>query len=291
MVKSIKNDSLAPPTELIVSKVSFVSKLNDLIEKGGEVLNKHILTQSDLDINKSEFNKWNDYTSEYLKQAFNNENNEYKKSYDTCADWVGFRMISSRPEPLEERLSDLKTTIKSKIENLEKLVSKAELLKSNSILKDHRGITAEELSKNIFIVHGHNDRIKIDVARTIEKLGLVPIILSEQPNEGKTIIEKFEQHSNVGFAVIVLSKDDLGKAITEDNEMYRARQNVILEMGYFIGKLGRSKVFPLYESGVELPSDLHGILYVPFDDVDGWKMKLSRELRACGYPIDVNKLL
>jgi len=171
------------------------------------------------------------------------------------------------------------------------LYTKAELLKSSKESNVELELTSTELSENIFIVHGHNERIKLEVARTIEHLGLNPIILSEQPNQGQTIIEKFELHSDVGFAVILLTADDLGKVKTENNDNYRARQNVILEMGYFIGKLGRSKVFPIYESGVELPSDLHGILYVPIDDGGGWKMKLARELRACGYSVDTNKLI
>ena len=129
------------------------------------------------------------------------------------------------------------------------------------------------------------------MARTIEKLQLTPIILSEQPNQGQTIIEKFELHSNVGFAIIVLTADDLGKLKTDDKEKYRARQNVILEMGYFIGKLGRNKVFPLFESGVELPSDLHGVLYNPLDEQGIWKFNLAKELNAAGYNVDANKLL
>ncbi|MBK8880033.1 MAG: nucleotide-binding protein [Haliscomenobacter sp.] len=146
-------------------------------------------------------------------------------------------------------------------------------------------------TKNVFIVHGHDDRTKIDIARTIEKLGLNAIILHEQANEGKTIIEKFEVHSDVGFAIVLMTCDDLGKAKNEDSENYRARQNVILEMGYFIGKLGRSRVFPLYENGVELPSDLYGVLYVPLDERGNWKFALVKELRAVGFNVDANKII
>ncbi|QIE60865.1 nucleotide-binding protein [Rasiella rasia] len=149
----------------------------------------------------------------------------------------------------------------------------------------------ENKTNNIFIVHGHDEHTKTDLARTIEKLGLNPIILSEQPNRGQTIIEKFELHSDVGFAVVLLTADDLGKVKTETKDKYRARQNVILEMGYFIGKLGRSNVFPLYESGVELPSDLHGVLYNPIDEGKTWKFKLVKELIASGYDVDANKIL
>jgi predicted nucleotide-binding protein len=146
-------------------------------------------------------------------------------------------------------------------------------------------------NNNVFIVHGHNNEIKVNVARTLEKLGLNPIILHEQANAGKTIIEKFEKHSDVGFAIILLTDDDFGKAKNEDNLNARARQNVIIEMGYFIGRLGRERVCPLYTKGVELPSDLYGLLYTEIDSSEHWKIKMAKELKAAGYEIDVNKII
>lgn len=144
---------------------------------------------------------------------------------------------------------------------------------------------------SIFIVHGHNTEVKQSVARVIEKLGLKPIILHEQANSGMTVIEKFEKHSNVGFAIILLTDDDEGKSKREADLGNRARQNVILEMGYFIGKLSRSRVLPLYSEGVELPSDIHGLLYVPLDKAENWKFSIVKELNAVGYTVDANLLL
>lgn len=152
-------------------------------------------------------------------------------------------------------------------------------------------VSASELSNNIFIVHGHNISIQQTVARTIEKLDLNPIILQEQPNEGKTIIEKFEYHSDVGFAIVLLTDDDEGKAKNEKDLKMRARQNVVLELGYFIGKLTRSRVLPLYSEGVELPNDIHGLLYTPLDKSGNWKFAIVKELKAAGYSVDANKLL
>lgn len=146
-------------------------------------------------------------------------------------------------------------------------------------------------SNNIFIVHGHNSEIKIDVARTIEKLGLNPIILQEQPNSGKTIIEKFETYADVGFAIILITDDDIGKSKLEDAYNYRARQNVILELGYFIAKLGREKVCSLYTKGVELPNDIHGLLYIEIDKNETWKMKLVKELKSAGYKVDADRII
>ncbi|RIJ50241.1 DNA-binding protein [Maribellus luteus] len=147
-----------------------------------------------------------------------------------------------------------------------------------------------EASNNVFIVHGHNNETKLNVARTVEQLGLVPIILHERPNEGKTIIEKFEKNSDVGFAIVLINDDDLGKSKNELEFNCRARQNVILELGYFIGKLGRDRVCPLYSTGVELPSDIQGLMYIELDKSDMWKYKLAKELKTAGYEIDTNKI-
>lgn len=150
------------------------------------------------------------------------------------------------------------------------------------------------LSNRIFVVHGHDEAMKLGVARALEKLGLVPIILHEQASQGKTIIEKFEEFSDVGFAVALLSADDKGyvKTASPEQAQPRARQNVIFELGYFVGKLGRQRVLVLYQPGVEIPSDYQGVLYTLYDRPDGgWRYELVRELKTCGYEIDANKLL
>lgn len=150
-------------------------------------------------------------------------------------------------------------------------------------------------SDKIFIVHGHDEEMKQTVARTVEKLDLKPIILHEQANGGKTIIEKFEAHSSdVSFAIVLLSPDDKGCTVNSfpDEVKFRARQNVILELGYFIGKLGRDRVFVLHKSSndFELPSDIMGVLYTPY--IDGWDFKLVKELQTCGYDkADANKIV
>jgi predicted nucleotide-binding protein len=144
-------------------------------------------------------------------------------------------------------------------------------------------------SRNIFLVHGHDVAVTESVARFLTKLDLKPIILHEQPNQGRTIIEKFEHHADVGFAVVLLTPDDKGGPIAGDTTQPRARQNVILELGYFIGKLGRARVCPLYVEGVELPSDLHGMVWVPYDEAGGWRLKVASEIRAAGLSIDLNR--
>lgn len=149
-------------------------------------------------------------------------------------------------------------------------------------------------NKKVFIVHGHNNEMKITVARFIDKLGLEAVILHELPNKGRTIIEKFSDHSDVGFAIVLLSGDDYGYSISQSDtdKKFRARQNVVLELGYFMGKIGRGRTLPLFESGknIELPSDYEGVLYVPYDSTNSWHNDVVRELKAAGYDIDANIL-
>jgi predicted nucleotide-binding protein len=149
---------------------------------------------------------------------------------------------------------------------------------------------------DVFVVHGHDHGMKETVARFLSKLKLNPIILHEQADEGNTIIEKFEKHAEVSFAVAIFSGDDLGAAqrdvsagrAIEQSVRPRARQNVVFEFGYFVGALGRKNVVAIVENGVETPSDYSGVLYVPYDAEDGWRIKLVRELKAAGLSIDAN---
>jgi predicted nucleotide-binding protein len=159
-----------------------------------------------------------------------------------------------------------------------------------------RGATANratelvELSRKVFIVHGHDDGAREAVARFLERVGLEPIILHEQANRGRTIIEKFEAHRDVGFAVVLLTPDDEG-CEKGGTPRPRARQNVVLELGYFVGVLGRDQVCALRRGDVEIPSDMTGVVYVPFDNSDGWKQSLGRELEAAGFEIDWSKAM
>ncbi|QKY70285.1 TIR domain-containing protein [Lentibacillus sp. CBA3610] len=151
--------------------------------------------------------------------------------------------------------------------------------------------------KNVFIVHGHDEAMKQTIARTVSQLKLNPIILSEQNDDGKTVIEKFESHaSDSKFAIILLSPDDFGykRSNSPETGAFRARQNVILELGYFIGKLGRKNVIAIVKddpsSQLEVPSDLAGLIYTQFDNTDGWKLKLVKRLKSCGYNVSADDL-
>ncbi len=148
----------------------------------------------------------------------------------------------------------------------------------------------KSISKKIFIVHGHDQGVREAVARFLERIEFEPIILHEQANQGHTIIEKIEKHGDVGFAIVLLTPDDEG-CKKGDALKPRARQNVVLELGYFIAKLGRNRVCALKRGEVELPSDFGGVVYESYDESGGWKQSLAKELRAAGYEIDWNKVM
>lgn len=286
---SSASNQTRPSSLLKKDKQIFIEELNDRVQIGEEIYDRLVQNAEQLSKAKDDFSNWDDYNSELLKQSFNNPDNEYKHDYDLVnTGWF----ISSEPRSLAERISEFKQEVKNKLNSLKQMINKTPLLNSEvSASNANTGHRIETNTSNVFIVHGHDNEIKVSVARTLEKLGLNPIILHEQANAGKTVIEKFEAHSNVGFAVVLLTADDEGKAKSASDLKKRARQNVILELGYFIGKLGRERVCPLYAKGVELPSDLSGVVYVPIDENDAWKFSLAKELKAAGYEIDLNKIL
>ncbi len=147
-------------------------------------------------------------------------------------------------------------------------------------------------SNRVFVVHGHDEGMRDSVARMLTKLGLKPVILHEQPDRGRTIIEKFYDHSDVSFAVVLLSPDDMGYVNTVDHDpaQPRARQNVILELGFFLGRLGRENVVALHKGNVEIPSDFSGVLFKPYVSGGDWPYRLTRELRESGYSVSADDL-
>ena len=143
----------------------------------------------------------------------------------------------------------------------------------------------------IFIVHGQDDGTKHTVARFLEKLGLEPVILHEQPNRGRTIITKFlEESDRVGFAVVLMTPDDHGKPAHAETWHSRARQNVVFELGYFIGRLQPERVVALVKGQIERPSDFDGVVYIALDK-DDWRNLLAKEIRAAGIEFDASKVL
>ncbi|WP_284566131.1 nucleotide-binding protein [Bacillus anthracis] len=153
---------------------------------------------------------------------------------------------------------------------------------------------AEEMdNKKVFIVHGHDNDLKQQLEIFLSGVGLKPIVLHREANKGRTIIEKFEAHSDVKYAFVLLTPDDIGCSVNDKDQPvehynFRARQNVIFELGFFIGKLGRANVCTLYVEGVELPNDISGLVYQQVNNnIEDVGFHIIKELKAAGLEVQL----
>lgn len=173
--------------------------------------------------------------------------------------------------------------------NFENASSKLEILADNVEDYQEKPVEIKEKSvsivdnKKVFIVHGHDEKLKYEMSNWLRSLDLTPIILHLTANMGiKTIINKIQENSDVDCAIILMTADDLGRAKEEKELKLRARQNVVFEAGYFLGKLGEKKVILLYDKGLEAPGDLSGCVYIEADPYGGWKEQVRTEFKAMG---------
>jgi predicted nucleotide-binding protein len=159
------------------------------------------------------------------------------------------------------------------------------------MLSDHLSPTAvadaaSRSPNRVFVVHGQNDRARARVVSFLETLGLRGIVLHEQPNMGRHLLTKFiDEAELVTFAIVLMTDDDVGALKGYPSFAPRARQNVILELGYFLAHLGQPRVCALITPGLETPSDFDGIVYIKMDEEDRWKAELKRELVAAEMPV------
>ncbi|MCK4391945.1 nucleotide-binding protein [Candidatus Bipolaricaulota bacterium] len=234
---------------------------------------------------------WTKYNKELLKRIVDTD--DLVRSYQPE---IAIKVLGGNRTSLPEKIEKFHSDVSHRIRNLRSILDRLELIPEAPELKQatpkQQPSKPRVSSRRVFIVHGHDETAKQSVARLLEKLDLEPIILHEQPNQGRTIIEKFEDYSDVGFAVALITPDDVGAA-KEDAERPkpRARQNVLFELGFFFGKLGRKKVCALHKGNVEILSDFSGVLWVPMDKGGAWHLKLGKEIKAAGLDVDLNKLV
>lgn len=169
------------------------------------------------------------------------------------------------------------------------------LLQSTAGTAGPSPVASVATNTKVFVVYGHDTTARDQLEAMLLRWGLEPLILDQLPSEGQTIIEKLENYTGqVGFAVILATPDDEGnRAGHPDEKSHRARQNVVLELGMLLSKLGRKKVAILLkqQNGMERPSDIQGLIYIPFkDDVKDASVLLAKEMVARGYRIDIQKL-
>ena len=253
-------------------------KLKSIIEEIDNLIYHHVRSSAPA------FEAWHTKSERFLIKKYGKDSLEHKKFCDTHFApliWCG-----------QDEEEDIRISIKCCAEGLRSCKAVFETYLED-IVEENKAtpqVVSNTLPSNmdrIFIVHGHDGELKQSVARIIEKQGIEAIILSEQANKGRTIIEKFEDYSDVGGAICLFTADDYGRAKKDEADNTRARQNVVLETGYFMGKLGRDHVVLLADKGIEMPSDLSGIVYT---DTAKWEIDLLKELKAIGYTVDFNKL-
>lgn len=282
-----KNNTNTTKPFLTISNSEFKDKISDRINQGEELFDRQIQTNDELEKLELDIRLWSDYNLELLQQVFNRSDNEYMSSYNQA----GYTFMGQMGEVQNNPVQTKKNLIKYKLDDLKTLLAKSDLIKSEvkSIITT---VKKTDFSKNeVFIVHGHDDLAKTKTARFIERLGLKPIILHEQSNSGQTIIEKIEKYSNVGYGIILYTPCDVGSVKGQEKKLNnRARQNVVFEHGFLIGKIGRKNVCALVKDEVEIPNDISGVVYVKMDEEDAWNLRVAKELKSSGYDIDMNKL-
>lgn len=286
MAKRRVISSESPPSNLVVTLEVAKQKIQEQINKGKNIQNTSLTSEQAVQEAQANLSKWKDYVYELLLRLFNNGTiaHEFLNSYGPMM------MVSN----LSDSIYNFQNDIQAKLVDLESIYERLDLINVSTSQINDAEVSKDEKnsSQNIFIVHGHDESTKAIVARYIAQLGLNPIILHEQAGQSRTLIEKLEHYSDVGYAIVILTPDDMGYSkVTPDNISPRARQNVICELGYFVGKLGRNRVAVLYIEGVEIPSDFSGVEYIPYDSTGGWKMLLAREIKKSGVSVDMNRAI
>lgn len=319
MAKKKVEPQVYPVAPLKISREKFCELLSEQIKKGNELLEIDVPRKAVLNPYYGGFANMGRVTDkvDYDETAENNFESNYKRWRDrnksiyqtsfTEADSRYYHDFESQIWSIwgSDTIKEYKDNIRRLVNHMQGDIERVDLIECvvETEQQKEEPIQNKIDKKKVFVVHGHNSALRVEVARTIEQLGLQAIILLEQEDFGNTIIEKFEANaSDIGFAVVLITGDDLAvskkdlereQKETDFKATYRsrARQNVIFEMGYFIGKLDRAHVFELMEDGVEGPGDLSGVLYTAVDEEGMWKVKLAKRLKAVGYSVNLEKII
>lgn len=258
--KKITTSEPKPPAKLLISRDDAKSRLQERIQKGLELKQAQINSREALDAAKNDFSKWNSFNAELLKRIFSTE--ELAEEYSR---WIGISVVAMRETSLGEKIADLYKNIDQKIHRIDSIIERLELIPLNNAATS-AAVPADESNqssaktKKVFVVHGHDEIVKTNLGVFLREIGLEPVVLHRQADESE-----------------------------EDNarqKEFRARPNVIFEFGYFVGKLGRSRVCCLYTGDVSLPSDVSGMIYKKFTNgIEEVAYSIIKDLKASGYAI------
>jgi len=250
-------------------------------------------------VNLNEARPWEDRTKEDLTQP-----QEIKSSVKT-------ESLNDAPREAPPPSKAPEKTEKSKIEQLEAVIERlqksqaedapsslsVERMPSAEISSQPEAAAFPRVAPPILVVYGHHEVMKDEVLLVLEKLGLYAILSIEERKEGLTVFKRFSQSTptDISFAIVILSGDDFAYAKDQspDEAKLRSRQSVIFDLGFLVGKLGRDRVFVLYQDSrdFELPTDFFDVLYTPYSKLGGWQLELLRQLKKTGHPVDANKLI
>ena len=275
----------APP-RLVADKSRFTRELAERIEKGKEILDRRRLKaqyrlQGYIDDGKA----WTEYTTEWLRRSFDTD--EEAKRFSAGIE-LPQTLLGALFEPsLEERRDHMEFYIKERVARLGRLAERLPLIdpvpppvSASETEEDVSRGGRSPSNRRVFVVHGHDDGAREAVRALIWEVDLEPIVLMDEPSRGQTLIQKLEENSDVGFAVVVFSPDDTALDARSNEQTRRARQNVIFELGYFVALLGRPQVCVILAGDIELPSDWKGVVNIHMDKGGGWRTKLYQELGA-----------
>jgi predicted nucleotide-binding protein len=286
-----------PQLELNESATTARSKIADRVSKGEELRGRQISAHTDVERLKADRGIWTRYNALMLRNMFSTD--ELEREYLHSPYAGGVTMQIDVYGHGGDETGDERRSIEAEVTCLTSISERLDLVPLSTratvaappvaiapIARRTRDFT------RAFVVHGHDEAARESVARFLEKFRVTPVILHEQANLGKTLIEKLEHYGDVSFAVVLLTPDDEGRPLKPADTplRHRARQNVLLELGYFVGQLGRKNVCALHKEGLELPSDWDGVAWVGMDARGAWKLELARELKAAGFAIDMNNV-
>jgi predicted nucleotide-binding protein len=240
-----------------------------------------------------------DYRQEYSKEY----KEDYKLLFPKAEDEPDWGQPSPPEAPVEQDwISDLLAPLEKALRENEQarvgLTKEREELRARNEELTHKIEQVQskkqslDANKRVFVVHGHDSGLVAAVEAFCYQLELKPITLQEEPSGGSTVIEKLEKYADAAFAIVLLTPDDVGSVKgDEQHPKPRARQNVILELGYFMASLGRKQTCALVtDESLEMPSDYKGVVYILVDKPGAWKTRLAKEMQSVGLPVDLNKI-
>jgi len=279
---AIVDPGTAAEPALVVSAAQLQASLEEQIASGEQLRIREVSSIADLNALQDDFNTWDEYNSTLLRRSFTTS-----RPADEYAQII--TPVVYGETSLSEKYHNKIRNIERRVRKLRSMLAQIPLYAEFSPPSALATPRSDRSAQGVFIVHGHNEAVRQSVARFVLQITEhEPVILHEQANSGQTVIEKFERHAEeIGFAIILLTGDDEGRKRGAGELQVRARQNVILELGFFIAAIGRERVAALHEPGVELPSDVSGMLYTALNG--DWKLELGREMRFAGIIVDLNR--